>query len=109
MAACHVDPLLRLASDEKLAMYEVVRRISNLPPQTAILMVPPLDNKPGASFSDFQRAASDAEMEAGKRVWSGMSFPEQARKIYAQLRRIDEDRSLRINHTAARHSPFSKK
>lgn len=44
---------------------------------------------------DFQRAAANARTEAGDN-WSKMRTSEQAKAIYAQLRRIDALRALAI-------------
>jgi hypothetical protein len=58
------------------------------------MLRPLASDQPDNPADDFQRAAAAAELQAGKRGWSELPLSEQARVIYAQLRRIDADRAV---------------
>jgi hypothetical protein len=57
---------------------------------------------PHTPVDDFQRAAAEAEANAGKRAWLEMSPAEQTRAIYAKLRRIDADHAAAMAFSPGR-------
>jgi hypothetical protein len=57
-----------------------------------------------APRSDFQRAAAEAAL--GARSWTEMTQAEQARAIYARLRRIDIERAASISFCPGRPSRY---
>ena len=54
---------------------------------------------PGAGADDFQRAAAAAKAEAdlSQRSWMKLTPREQTQAIYAQLRRIDQERAAALS------------
>lgn len=58
------------------------------------------------SIDDFQRAAAEAEAEAGQRAWYEMTVSEQTRAIYARLQRIDAARAALMSFNPGPHGRF---
>lgn len=64
------------------------------------------NSKAATAADDFQRAAAAAEAQAGGRWWLAMTPRERSLTIYAQLRRLDEERAAALSSVPGPRSRF---